>query len=82
MGKRSSCGVSDACEYLLIDGSVGAEISIKGLDTSRLVTMLEKWETQGASTNSSSGFPDDADQSESGASDIESGLTTIHLQPS
>jgi len=35
MGKRSSCGVSDA------------EISIKGLDTSHLLTAPGKWETQG-----------------------------------
>jgi len=45
MGKRPSCGVSDACEHPPIDGRVDAEISIR-LDTSRLVTALEKWETQ------------------------------------
>jgi len=57
---------------LPIDGSADAEISIKGLDTSRLMTALEKWETQGAPTNSCSGSSNDADQSESGDSDLES----------
>jgi hypothetical protein len=58
---------------LPIDGSADAEISIKGLDTPRLMTALEKWETQGAPANSGSGSSDDADESESGASDINSG---------
>jgi hypothetical protein len=55
---------------LPIDGSADAELSIKGLDTSRLMTALEKWETQGAPTNSGSGSSDDADESESGDSDL------------
>jgi hypothetical protein len=57
---------------LPIDGSADAEISIKGLDTSRLMTALEKWETQGAPMNSGAGSSDDADESESGDSDLES----------
>jgi len=70
MGKRSSCGVSDAWE----SPSADAKISIKGLETPRLVTTLEKWETQAAPTYSGFGSSDGADESESGGSDIESGV--------
>jgi len=44
MGKRSPCCVPDAREYPPTDVSADAEIPTKGLDTSRLVTTLEKWE--------------------------------------
>ena len=49
---------------------------------SKILTLpatLGKWETQGAPTNSGSGSSDDADESGGDGSDIESGLTTIHL---
>jgi len=55
---------------LPIDGSADVELSIKGLDTSRLITALENWETQGAPTNSGFSSSDDADKPESSDSDL------------
>ena len=55
---------------LSIGGSADAEMSMKGLDTSCLLASLENWKTEGAPTNSGSGSLDDADESESGDSDI------------
>jgi len=78
-GQEATMRSPDAREHLPTDGSADAEISIKGLDTSHLVTTFEKWGTQGAPKNSGSGCSDDADESKSDGSTIESGLMTIHL---